>query len=195
MNSKYKDKIWTIPNILSMLRILLLPVYVYLYTVKKEFLASAIVLAVSMSTDAADGLIARRFNMISTFGKIIDPIADKLTQMTVLCCLSSRWWAQLRWVIVLFVIKEAFMLIAGLLNLKKGRMLSGALMAGKVCTTVLFVSMGLMVIMPHMHGTAVTVLSVLCCVAMAVSFAFYLSTYMGKDHGVEIVPLRKDEKG
>lgn len=172
----------------------MLPVYVYLYTVRKEFVASAIVLAVSMSTDAADGLIARRYNMISTFGKIIDPIADKLTQMTVFCCLSTRWWDQLKWVVVLFVAKEAFMLIAGLLNLKKGKMLNGALMAGKVCTTVLFVSMGLMVIMPGMKPAAVTVLSILCAAAMIVSFAFYLSTYMGKDHGVEIVPLRKDEE-
>ncbi len=194
MESKnYENKIFTIPNILSMIRIAFIPVYAYLYVVKDEYVISAVLLAISMATDAVDGIIARRFNMISTFGKIIDPIADKLTQAAVFFCLAHRWWEQLCWVIIIFVLKELFMLIMGLYNIKRGKMLSGALKAGKICTTVLFVSMGLMVLMPNMQPKYVGVLSLCCCVALLTSFAFYLSTYMGGKHGVEIVPIRKDE--
>lgn len=176
-----------------MIRILFIPVYAYLYVVKERFVFAAVLLAVSMATDAVDGIVARKFNMISTLGKILDPIADKLTQATVFFCLSYRWWDQLKFVVVIFVLKESFMLVMGLINLKKGRMLNGALKAGKLCTTVLFISMGLLVVMPNMAEKHVAILSVLCCAAMLVSFGFYLSTYMGGKHGVDIVPLRKDE--
>ena len=191
MENKYKNKIFTIPNILSMLRILLIPVYGYIYIAKEDYVISAIVLAASMLTDAIDGIIARRFEMISTFGKILDPVADKLTQAAVFFFLSLRWWDQLKWVVFILVAKESFMLIMGLLNLKKGRMLNGALWAGKICTTVLFVSMGLLVINPSMADRHVGILSVCCCVAMICSFAFYLSTYTGGKHGVDLVSVRK----
>lgn len=190
----YENKIFTIPNILSMVRIILIPVYGYLYIAKNNYFVSAIILAASMMTDAVDGIIARKYNMISTFGKILDPIADKLTQAAVFFFLSLRWWDQLKWVVIILVLKESFMLVMGLFNLKKGRMLNGALWAGKICTTVLFVSMGLLVIMPNMADRYVGLLSVCCCVAMICSFAFYLSAYTGGNHGVDIVPLRKDEK-
>ncbi|MBQ3196426.1 MAG: CDP-alcohol phosphatidyltransferase family protein [Clostridia bacterium] len=193
MENKYENKIFTIPNILSMVRILLIPVYGYLYIAKNNYLVSAIVLAASMLTDAVDGIIARRLKMISTFGKIIDPIADKLTQAAVFFFLSLRWWEQLKWVVLILVLKEGFMLVMGLLHLKKGRMLNGALWAGKICTTVLFVSMGLLVINPNMADKHVGLLSFCCCVAMICSFAFYLSTYTGGNHGVDIVSLRKDD--
>ncbi len=194
MDNKYANKIFTIPNILSMVRILLIPVYGYLYIARNEYVISAIILAASMLTDAVDGIIARKFNMISTFGKIIDPIADKLTQAAVFFFLSLRWWDQLKWVVLVLVLKESFMLFMGLFNLKKGRMLNGALWAGKICTTVLFVSMGLLVIDPGMADRHVGVLSVCCCVAMICSFAFYLSAYTGGNHGVDIVSLRKDDE-
>lgn len=193
-----ENAIFTIPNILSMVRMLFLPVYAYLYVWREAYLLSAVLLAVSMITDAIDGIVARKFNMISTLGKVLDPIADKLTQACVFFCLSFRWWAQLKYVVIVLVLKESFMLVMGIINLKKGRMLDGALKAGKLCTTVLFVSMGLLVILPCWNLAneipLVTVLSVLCCCAMLISFGFYLSTYMGGKHGVDIVPIRKDGK-
>lgn len=192
--NKYEKKIFTIPNILSMIRILLIPVYGYIYVIKEEFVAAAVLLGASMMTDAADGIIARKFNMISTFGKVLDPIADKLTQAAVFACLSTRWWDQLKWVLLILVLKEGFMLVMGILNLKKGRMLNGALVAGKICTTVLFVTMGLLVLFHDMPDRYVGVLSVCCCVAMICSFAFYLSTYTGGKHGVDIVPINKGDK-
>ena len=87
----WKREVFTIPNILSMFRIALIPAYIVIYLNAEQpveyFLAGSI-LAVSCLTDMIDGKIARKFNMISTVGKILDPIADKLTQFTLTLCLS-----------------------------------------------------------------------------------------------------------
>ena len=79
--SKYEKKIVTIPNILSFFRICLLPVIVWLYGVENNYVWAGYILILSGVTDMADGYIARHFHMISNLGKILDPIADKLTQV------------------------------------------------------------------------------------------------------------------
>ena len=86
----------TIPNLLSVFRILLIPLIVWLYCGKQDYLLAAWVLLLSGVTDIADGFIARRFRMVSDLGKVLDPIADKLTQTAALVCLLTRfravWW-------------------------------------------------------------------------------------------------------
>ena len=104
---------------------------------------------VSCITDMIDGQIARKFNMISTLGKILDPVADKLTQFTLTLCLSVKH-PVLRYLLVLFVIKEGFQCIAGLYHLFNRRMLPGALPAGKICTTVLFCSLTGLIFFPDL---------------------------------------------
>ncbi|MEE1164601.1 MAG: CDP-alcohol phosphatidyltransferase family protein, partial [Lachnospiraceae bacterium] len=91
MEEKYKHKIITIPNVLSFLRLLLIPVIVWLYIVKKDPIWTMAILALSGITDIVDGIIARKCNMISDFGKAFDPVADKLTQIAMLFCLVSRF--------------------------------------------------------------------------------------------------------
>jgi len=105
--SPYEDKIITIPNLLSIFRILLLPVFVYLYLKADtgwEFFRATLVLAVSALTDLFDGKIARKFNMISRLGKVLDPIADKLTHITIAFCLCWQY-PQMIYVLILLVIK------------------------------------------------------------------------------------------
>ena len=82
-----KDQIITIPNILSFFRLALIPVIVWLYVLRDSRLWTTVVILISGLTDIIDGFIARKFNMTSDFGKAIDPLADKLTQLAVLCCL------------------------------------------------------------------------------------------------------------
>lgn len=178
----WKKEILTIPNLLSLLRLVMIPVYVVIYLNATElwhYYLSAAILAVSCLTDMVDGQIARRFNMVTNLGKILDPVADKATQFALILCLASRYW-MMYLMIVLFVIKEGFQLIAGGLNLRKGKMLDGALLSGKVCTTVMFVSMILMVMFPTMDSLTGNLLIAIEIVFMLISFGDYIMAYYGK---------------
>jgi cardiolipin synthase len=139
----WKKEILSIPNLLSLFRLALIPVYIAVYlnaTEPSHYYLSAGILAVSCLTDLIDGKIARRFNMITTLGILLDPVADKATQFALILCLAVRY--PVLWYLVgMFVIKEGFQLIAGSLILRKGKILDGALLTGKICTTVLFVSL------------------------------------------------------
>ncbi|MBQ8834662.1 MAG: CDP-alcohol phosphatidyltransferase family protein [Oscillospiraceae bacterium] len=183
----WKKEIFTIPNLLSLFRLVLIPLYVVIYLNAEEpgeyFLAGAI-LAVSCLTDAIDGKVARHFNMISTVGKILDPLADKLTQFTLTFCLSLKY-PILNPVLCLFVIKEVFQLIAGIVNLRRGKMLPGALMAGKICTTVLFISLIALVLFPDMDPMLVDGIALVDTVFLVISFVSYILAYFGKNTKVQ----------
>jgi cardiolipin synthase len=175
----WKKDLFTIPNLLSLFRLVLIPVYVVIYLNAQDdtdhYIAAGI-LAVSCLTDAIDGKIARHFNMISTVGKILDPIADKATQFTLIVCLAIR--NPVLWILVcLFFIKECFQLIAGLMTLRKGQMLSGALISGKICTTVLFVSLIVLVMMPQLSETVIFAITTLDCVVVLIAFICYARVY------------------
>lgn len=191
----WKKEIWTIPNLLSLFRLALIPVYVIIYlnaTRPSHYFLSATILAVSCLTDMIDGKIARRFNMISTLGKILDPVADKATQLTLIICLAIKY--PVLWYLVgLFVIKEGFQMIAGMVNLRKGKMLKGALMTGKVCTTVLFVSLIILVLIPNLSKKVVTVVAVIDSGFMIVAFADYFLAYFGKQSKVEALEKPDEE--
>lgn len=183
----WKKEVLTIPNMLSLFRLVLIPVYVYIYlnaTETYQYITAGAIMAVSCLTDMIDGKIARRYNMISTLGKILDPLADKMTQLTLTVCLSLKY-PVLYPVLVLFVIKEAFQLIAGIVNLRKGKMLPGALMAGKVCTTILFVSLIALVLFPDMNPVWVDAIAVIDGVFLVISFISYILAYFGKNRKVE----------
>ncbi len=183
----WKKEIFSVPNLLSLFRILLIPVYTVLYLraeTLRDYYLSAGVLAISTLTDLIDGKIARRFHMITTLGKILDPVADKATQCTLLVCLALRH-PVLWYLLGLFVGKELFMLVMGLIHLKRGKMLNGALMAGKVCTTILFVSMILLVLFPNISQGALNFLMVLCAVSMLLSWVDYCVAYFGKNRKIQ----------
>lgn len=179
----WKKEIFTIPNLLSLFRLVLIPVYVVLYLNARDaadyFLAAAI-LAVSCLTDLIDGKIARHFNMISTVGKILDPLADKLTQFSLIICLAVKY--PVLWYLVgLFFIKECFQLIAGCLNLRKGKMLKGALITGKICTTILFVSLIVMVMIPTLDASVVSIIAIVDAVFMLIAFGDYVVAYFARE--------------
>ncbi len=178
----WKKEILTIPNLLSFFRLILIPVYMVIYLNAqgtKDYILAGAILAISCATDAVDGKIARRFNMITTFGKFLDPLADKLTQFSLLLCLAIRYpvlWA----VFSLFVLKELFQLFAGILTAKQGMILKGALFSGKVCTTVLFISLVSMVLFHNMDEATVGIIAMVDGFFLMVAFADYFITYLGK---------------
>ncbi|MBQ8238236.1 MAG: CDP-alcohol phosphatidyltransferase family protein [Oscillospiraceae bacterium] len=181
----WKKEVFTIPNILSVFRILLIPVYVVIYLNARDltdYRLAAFILAVSCLTDAIDGFIARRFDMISNLGKFLDPLADKLTQLALTICLSIRYEV-LRPVLVLFLIKEFFQLFATIFYFRRGKMLGGALIAGKICTTVLFVSLIVMVLLPGMDPQVVRIIAMIDFVFLVNSFVCYVLAFFGKRKG------------
>ena len=175
----WKKDLLTIPNLLSLFRLMLIPVYVTIYlraTDAVDYAIAAGILAVSCLTDMIDGKIARHFNMISTVGKVLDPLADKATQFTLTICLAIRY--PILWhLALLFVIKEGFQLIAGLLTFRKGKMLTGALITGKVCTCVLFVSLILLVLMPNLDPRVINIITIVDGCFMFMSFVHYATVY------------------
>lgn len=194
----WKKDVFTIPNVLSLFRLLLIPIYVVIYlraTEPVDYAIAAGILAVSCLTDLIDGKIARHFNMISTLGKVLDPLADKLTQFTLIICLAVRYPVQnpMLWVLAaLMFIKECFQLIAGIIQLRKGKMLTGALLSGKICTTVLFVSLILMVLLPEMDPVLIRVIILADAVFMGISFVHYALTYYRKSPMIQDLPSKKD---
>ena len=185
----WKRDFFTIPNILSLFRLLLIPVYAGLYlnaTEKYQYALAGTILTISCLTDMIDGKIARKYNMITTLGKILDPLADKLTQFALTICLSMKY-PVLYPVLSLFVIKELFQLVLGILFLRRGKMLPGALMAGKVCTTVLFVSLILLVLIPEMSYDAVTFIAAVDTIFLMFSFISYALAYLGVNARIQDV--------
>ena len=98
-----RKQLLTIPNLLSAFRILLVPVIVWLYCGRGDYPLTACVLVLSGVTDIVDGFIARRFRMVSDLGKVLDPVADKLTQAVALGCLLTRFEAIWRLLAVLLI--------------------------------------------------------------------------------------------
>ena len=183
----WKKEVFTIPNILSFFRLLLIPVYIYLYLTAQstaQYVAAGLVLALSCLTDMVDGRIARKYHMISKIGMLLDPVADKATQATLLVCLSMKY-PILYPVLGLLVIKESFQLIALIIAFLNGKMLPGALPVGKVCTTVLFVSLIAIVLFPDIPSKIVDLIAVVDACFLGVSFVCYICAYYGKNKKVQ----------
>lgn len=183
----WKKEVFTIPNILSFFRLLLIPVYIYLYLTAQstsQYVAAGLVLALSCLTDMVDGRIARKYNMISKIGMLLDPVADKATQAALLVCLSMKY-PILYPVLGLLVIKESFQLIALIVAFLNGKMLPGALLVGKVCTTVLFVSLIAIVLFPDIPSKIVDLIAVVDACFLGVSFVCYICAYYGKNKKVQ----------
>lgn len=170
--SKYENKLITIPNILSLFRIALIPVIVWLYSVKHNYVWAGYFLILSGITDTVDGCIARHFHMVSNLGKILDSIADKLTQGAMLLCLLLRF-RMMMVPFILLILKEIFMSVSGILIIHKTGQVCGAEWHGKAATFLLYV-----MIMLHVFWYKITpvasVVSILACTLMiGVSFGLY----------------------
>ncbi len=132
----YKKAVFTMPNILSFFRLCLIPVIVWLYVGEENYQWAGYILILSGLTDIVDGFIARHYHMISDVGKVLDPVADKLTQAVVLVCLMVRY-PDILWPFVLMVVKEAFMAVSGILVIKRTGIVLDANWHGKAATVLL----------------------------------------------------------
>ena len=123
-----------VPNILTIVRFLLIPIII-VFALNDNYVATIIVLTISGFTDILDGFIARRFNLISDFGKLMDPLADKATQITILAVLTIQKIIPF-WILTIVLLKE-FVMIAGASFLYGKELVVSSKWYGKL-STVLF---------------------------------------------------------
>lgn len=166
-----------VPNALSLIRILLLPVFVIFYLMSNTnppliFWACGVLL-LSGLTDMFDGMIARKFNQITDLGKLLDPLADKLTQLTVVVCLTIRYPIVL-YLLVICLIKELCQVIGGLFLIYRGAEIHGARWFGKVSTFVFYGAMAMIVLWTDMPRWLTVSLVVLVGMVMLFAFINYM---------------------
>ncbi|MCI8286427.1 MAG: CDP-diacylglycerol--glycerol-3-phosphate 3-phosphatidyltransferase [Lachnospiraceae bacterium] len=186
---------FSIPNLMGYFRIALLPVFLLLYYRADEppfYIAALLVLAVSFLTDFLDGKIARKFNMVTDFGKILDPVADKLTQGGIALALTFQYPLTVR-LLAFFLLKELYMAVMGLVLMKKSRKITGALWYGKACTCILDVGILLLLFVPNLSGLVSNAIIYLLMTAIAFTWAMYLVYHMKVLKSGEKIPEK--EKG
>ncbi len=138
------DRVLTVPNALSALRILLVPVFLVLVLVGED-LAAFIVIVVSSLSDFLDGIIARRFGQITKLGQLLDPAADRLFIFAAVIALAVRevvpWW-----VVVVIVGRDVFLAVLGLVLAQRGYGPLPVHHLGKVATFALFYALPILVL-------------------------------------------------
>ena len=153
-------KIWTIPNILSLIRIILIPLIVYIYLFTNYSWLSGIFIIISGITDLLDGYIARKFNQISNLGKILDPIADKVTLLSILICVTSKYNS---FIILLGseLVKDLLVAISSYYRIGRNKEIHCANWEGKVCTLLMYLTVITHVFIPFgIKTSAVIIISV-----------------------------------
>ena len=163
------DRIFTLPNILSFFRMALIPLIVYFYE-QGQYGWAAGMLVLSFATDVIDGWIARTFHLVSDFGKAIDPVADKLTQVAVLLCLlPMRLW----WVVGVMAVKEISIGVLTIIALKRTHNVYSAGWYGKVCTGMIYLSMFVLMLWQDVPAWFVTVDAIVLASLILLSFFMY----------------------
>jgi cardiolipin synthase len=172
-----------IPNLLSILRLLLIPFFVLVFfsSAVNAGMIAAIILIFSAFTDVADGIIARKFNMVTALGRILDPLADKLTQATICICLViwcfSRGQIAPAVLLGVMIIKEVIMIIAGAKIIRKGRELVSSKWFGKLSTVVFYLIM-IFIIAIRPDQETVNILITVIILFMLFSFAMYIPIFL-----------------
>ena len=118
MTREPKERVFNVPNCLTMLRMVMVAVYLRLFFQNKLYPALIVFLLASL-TDVLDGYIARKYQLITSFGKLMDPLADKLMVCAVLVTLALRGWVPW-WLITVVAAKELLMILGGVYMLRRG---------------------------------------------------------------------------
>lgn len=176
MNEQVSKKIFTIPNILTVFRLVLIIPIVITYLVNDNNIATIVLVAISAFSDVIDGIIARKFNMITELGKLLDPVADKLTQLALAIILCVKFPYMLIPLGVL-VLKEVVSGIIGIYVVKHLKHTLFAEWHGKLATVFLYGIMLAHLVWPDMNQTVSLVLIITSASLLLLSFVLYLLRY------------------
>lgn len=166
---------FNLPNILSFTRIIIIIPFV-LYFLNDDYLLSAAMLALSGLSDMLDGVIARKLNQVTQLGKILDPVADKLTLTAVVICMGIKF-PEIFILVVILSVKDLSMLLAGSYLLKKGIEPPAAKWYGKLATVFFYVSVIIIVALKALYGIADPRISISLLTATALLMLFALFRY------------------
>ena len=165
-------KLLTVPNVLSLFRLALIPIFLWTYGELDDPKLTAALLLLSFLTDVADGFIARHFHQVSELGKLLDPIADKLTQFSMLLCLTGRF-PVLIGPLILFAVKELTTGISSLLAINRSGEIKGVRWHGKVTTFLLYALLVLHILWYDIPQPVSAAAAALTAAMMLISFILY----------------------
>ena len=171
-----KKNIVTLPNLLSLIRLAMIPFICYAYFKLQDYVATAILIAASALTDIVDGIIARKFNMVSDLGKMLDPFADKLTEGVLILALSIDYLFLIP-IVVIFALFEISKAILGWIVVKKTGVMRSAKWFGKLNTVYLYETILVMIVFKGASKSVFIIKSAVAFVLMTASFVMYVVAY------------------
>ena len=176
IGKQMRQEAFSIPNLLSYFRLLLIPLFIQLY-IRGDFTEAVMTLAASGLSDIIDGRIARKYNMVTDLGKVLDPVADKLTQCAMMICVATRYPA-MWWLLGIHVVKELIMIVVGYYVLKKTDTVNSAIWCGKLCTGVIYAVMMSHVILPNIPQSVSAASAAVCAGLIVLSLVVYTARYV-----------------
>ncbi len=204
MNSIFKAK--NIPNIISVFRILLVPLYVLLFFgviplggSMTELISSGIVFVLAGISDAVDGFLARRNHWITDIGKLLDPFADKLLEVAVSICLAVRFSGPFILLSVIIIFKEIVMIVGAYLIMSRVKVYVSAVWCGKLATIVWYLLICIVHFSPMVLNGDLFICNLLCIVlvlVMLMAFIIYVFNYATQieETKKEIIQHKKDKR-
>ena len=177
-----------VPNILTIIRFILVP-FIVVFALQDNYIVAAVFLVLSAITDVADGYIARKFNFITDFGKLMDPLADKCTQVATLIVMVVQGIIPL-WILIVVLIKE-FILVVGASFLYGKDLVVSAKWYGKAATVLFYVAIFLSMIFKQFQVDLPILTNTLYYLAVAFTLfalVMYFKAFFVKDY------LKKDKK-
>lgn len=183
-----------VPNALTVIRFLLIPIIV-IACVQGQYILAIAVLSISGLTDILDGTIARKYNYITDFGKLMDPLADKATQISLLTTLFIKGAIPI-WILAVVVLKE-FCMVSGASFLYGKELVVSSKWYGKLATVLFYVAMVISLLLEQIGNTTNNIikaigiadtiiyyLAVITTIASLIMYmkAFYIQGYLKKNN-------------
>lgn len=170
------SRVITIPNLLSFIRLALIPIILYVYLGLQNYILAAVLIILSSITDIVDGFIARKLNQVTEVGKLLDPMADKMTQGIMIFCLAFRYKLMIL-IILLFVAREIVMIIYGIRFSNKNDEFMSSKWYGKVNTIIVEGTVLVLIIFTKINYLFAAVLMILSIVSIVASTLLYVHQY------------------
>lgn len=192
--NKYQSRMFTIPNLLTGIRLLLIPLFIYLCCVLKDTVGSAVVVIASGLSDVLDGYIARKYHMESNLGRVLDPAADKLSQAAMCFAMIYRYRIMF-WLLIFFAVKELAMVLLGYFYMRRTGVVNSARWYGKASSIVQYAVMLSLILNPTISEYSAHVLISLCMATHVISLfsyvLFYIRSLLNPEHvpGVAMRPI------